>query len=91
MCDRSDTSLVIDSAVAVREESGVKFLLFSANEFYESNPIESDSDERPKFAKKNITEIHSTLVSPIDASYEYENHLYLSQVRLKYSVNQRER
>ena len=82
MCDRSDTSLVIDSAVAVRKASSVKFLLFSANEFYESNPIDSDIDERPKFAKKSIREKHSELEPPIDASYHYESQLYLSHVSL---------
>ena len=69
LCDRSDTNLVIDSAVAIETGSNITFLLFSGEVFYESNPINSHSDQRPKFeVKRNITEIHSEVVPPIDLS-----------------------
>ena len=69
ICDRSDTHLVIDSAAAIETGSNITFLLFSGEVFYESNPIDSHSDQRPKFeVKRNITEIHSEVVPPIDLS-----------------------
>ena len=69
ICNRSDTSLVIDSAVAIEEESKVKFLLFYQQVYYESNLMDSDSDERPKFeVKSNITEINSNIIPPIEMS-----------------------
>ena len=44
------------------------FWLFSGDLLYESKPTKV-SDERPKFAlKRNITEINSNIIPPIDMS-----------------------
>ena len=84
MCDRNETTLVFDSAVAIREERNVKVLLFSGDVFYESNPMYSDSDERPKFeVKKNIKQMDSSIEPPIDVSYFDDNQLHLFKVNFK--------
>ena len=74
LCDRNYSSLVFDSVVAIERGSEVRFWLFYGDVFYESNPMEIGSDERPTFqVKRNVTEIHPNISAPIDLSY-YRNY-----------------
>lgn len=85
MCDRQ-SSLTIDSALVLTDQrqtntSKVKFLLFSGEVVFTSEPIDIDSDERPKFVEKNLKEINSSLEPPIDLSFSYKENSFLINVR----------
>ena len=88
MCDRS-ASLVFDSAVSFERESNTTFWLFSGKELYESKPMDSDSDERPKFVKKNVIDINQNISPPIDVSFytNRDNRIRLANVSYKCIIN----
>ena len=68
MCDRSDSSLVIDSAVAYNMKEGLKIMLFSGDQFYESESVDMN-DYRIAFKVKSIKELNETLEPPIDTAF----------------------
>ena len=68
LCDRSDISLVIDSAVAYYKKDGPKVMLFSGDRFYESYFVNITAN-RMDFTVKSIKQLDNKLEPPIDTAY----------------------
>ena len=65
LCDRSDSTLVIDSAVAYHSKAGLKVMLFSGDQFYESESVDIPGYPMD-FTVKSIKELNETLEPPIE-------------------------
>ena len=61
-------SLVIDSAVAYYTKDGIRVMLFSGDQFYESESV-GINDNLIDFKVKSIKELDETLKPPIDTAY----------------------
>ena len=68
LCDRSDISLVIDSAVAYYKKDGPEVMLFSGDRFYESYFVNITAN-RMDFTVKSIKQLDNKLEPPIDTAY----------------------
>ena len=81
LCDRSDTSLVIDSAVAYYEKDGLKVMLFSGDQLYESESVDI-TDNRIELTVKSIKQLNETLEPPIGTAFKsvFFEKLYLFNV-----------
>ena len=68
LCDRSNTSVVFDSAVAYYTEVGLKVMLFSGDQLYESESVNM-TDDRINLTVKSIKQLDEGLEPPIETAY----------------------
>ena len=57
MCDRNDTSLVIDSALSVPVGTEYRIYLFSGDKFYKASALTDDITDRLNFTSGAIRQI----------------------------------
>ena len=71
--DDRNAGLVIDSAVAYHKNDGIKVMLFSADQLYESESVNMN-DDRLNFTVKSIQALDESLEPPIDTAYYTISH-----------------